>query len=103
MERRQLQAALLSGKSKAPGEAGYTGYFNEARYACVTLPLKTFQDGHGAMRPEPLLLMGEDGAPQAIVPKVVGSDVEIHFRSQQGLRRFCLYAGFEKSRQSAPP
>lgn len=82
---------------KAPGEAGYTGFFGDAQFACVSLPLKTFQDGNGAMRPEPLLLVGEDGAAHAIVPKVVGGDVEIYFRSLQGLRRFCLYAGFEKT------
>src|ERR1700759_4201655 len=56
---------------KAPGEAGYSGFYGDGQFAVVSLPLKTVQDAAGTPRAEPILLIGEDGNVHPLNAKIV--------------------------------
>jgi lysophospholipase L1-like esterase len=79
---------------EAPGEAGNVNLQSDPVAASVVLPLKMITTpSNGKVRPEPVLLIGEDGGMHSAHLAPVGNEVEVSFTSRPGLRRFCLYAG----------
>ncbi len=84
-------------KVEAPGEAGNAGLHADSMFASVTLPVKIVGEG-AAARPEPVLLVCEDGTTPAISVRTVagGSETEIIFATGPGQRRFCLYTNVAK-------
>lgn len=90
-------------KVSPPPKAGAAGLVGEPGIAKVYLPLATFEaakapDASGeapAPRVEDLLLLGEDGAQQAVFVRPVknGREVEVAFATRPGHRVFALYAG----------
>jgi hypothetical protein len=83
---------------EAPGEAGNVELHRDVSAAGLRLPLRMVPPVGNPIAspvPEQILLLGEDGIPQPVnVRQTPGdSDVEIRFRTQPGLRRFCLYYG----------
>ena len=91
-------------KVEVPGVAGRVNLQSEPTAASLILPLKTILSDGVPAEPEPILLLGEDGGIQPVALRhVVGSDYEITFQTQSGLRRFCLYTGANSSSGQAPP
>lgn len=83
---------------QAPGEAGNVDLHRDISAAGLRLSLRMVPPSGGqlgALAPEQILLMGEDGIPQPVnLRQTPGDpDIEIRFRTQPGLRRFCLYYG----------
>lgn len=81
-------------------KAGAAGLQGEPAIAKAYLPLKTFEpektpNATPAPRVEDLLLLGEDGVPQALFVRPVknGREVEVAFATRAGHRVYALYAG----------
>ena len=92
-------------KVEAPGEAGSVNLHHDVFTAGVVLPLSSTNGPDNKQVPDHILLMGEDGHAQSVLvrPAASGLGMEVLFRSQPGLRRFCLYAGDSgKALRSSP-
>ncbi len=92
-------------KVEPPGEAGNVNIHRDAFTAVIVLPLSSSKGPDGTSVPDHILLMGEDGHPQSVLvrPAASGLGMEVLFRSQPGLRRFCLYAGDSGKAQRSSP
>lgn len=83
---------------EVPAEAGNVDLHRDLPAASIRLALRRRSspgDPVGPLTPEKILLIGEDGKPQPVYPhqSTGDPDVEFRFRTQPGLRRFCLYYG----------
>ena len=92
-------------KVEAPGEGGNVFLHREEFTASIVVPLRTVNGADNQPGPERVLLMGEDANVQAVSfrPAAGGLGTEILFRSQPGLRRFCLYCGATGNVQRTSP
>ena len=87
-------------KIEVPGEGGNANLHRDLFTAGVVLPLRMIGGADsgehpGTAAPERVLLVGENGISQAVCirPASDGTGTEVLFRTQPGLRRFCLYTG----------
>jgi hypothetical protein len=92
-------------KVEAPGEGGNVDLHRETFTASIVLPLRTVNGADNQPAPERVLLMGEDARVQSVLvrPSTTGLGSEVLFRSQPGLRRFCLYIGAVAAPQRTSP